>query len=255
MPVVMTIAGSDSGGGAGIQADLKVFYALKVFGTSAITCITAQNPRKVAGIAAIDPAMVALQIRTVCAAFPIRAVKTGMLYSPDIIREVARSISRHRIRNVVVDPVMIATSGGSLFQRKALKALCSNLLPVATVMTPNIQEAETLSGLKIRTLLEMRSVARMLSRKFGAACVVKGGHIRSEPGRDRDKVVDVLCVKGRLYEFRSRRVPAKSTHGTGCRFSAALTAYLARGASLVSAVSSAQRFVAASLKNSLYQVM
>jgi hydroxymethylpyrimidine/phosphomethylpyrimidine kinase len=253
MPVVMTIAGSDSGGGAGIQADLKVFAALRVFGTTAITCVTAQNPRKVAGIVALDPQMVALQIKTVCDAFPLKAVKTGMLYSADIIKSVSKAIQLNRINTVVVDPVMIATSGGNLMQRKATETLCSCLLPIASVITPNISEAETLSGLSIRTIDDMRNAAKMLCKEFGAACVVKGGHIHGKQGRDLDKVVDVLCNKGRIYEFRTKRVPVSTTHGTGCRFSAALTAYLARGTTLLSAVGRAQQFVAASLKNLLYQ--
>lgn len=245
----MTIAGSDSGGGAGIQADLKVFSALRVFGTTAITCITAQNPRKVTGIVALDPQMVALQIKTVCDAFPVRAAKTGMLYSADIIRSVAKAVKLHRIETVVVDPVMIATSGGSLFQEQAIKSLCSQLLPIATVITPNLLEAERLSGVRIHSLAGMKAAAIMLGRKYGVACVLKGGHLPGKSG----KVVDVLYAAGKVHEFTIKRVAARTTHGTGCRFSAALTAYLAAGESLVSAVRKAQQFVAMSLRNQLYQ--
>jgi len=140
-PVVMTVAGSDSGGGAGIQADLKVFYALKVFGTSAVTCITAQNPARVAGILPIDQRMVTMQIKTVLSAFRVNALKTGMLFSPEIIRAVANIIRKKDIKKIVVDPVMMATSGGRLMERKSYNVLCSHLLPLASIITPNIPEA------------------------------------------------------------------------------------------------------------------
>lgn len=252
MPVVMTVAGSDSGGGAGIQADLKVFAALNVFATTAITCVTAQNPAKVAGVDAIDSAMVALQIKTVFSAFPVKAVKTGMLYSAGVIRAVAGALARRKLNILVVDPVMVATAGGRLIQKHAFIALCSEILPLATVITPNIPEAEQLCNIRITNLDEMKNAAMTIQKKFGAACVLKGGHLDLKTGQGRDDVVDVLCCGRDVTEFRTRRVVADNTHGTGCRFSAALTAYLAKGETLNSAVGMAQKFVSHSLQDQLY---
>jgi hydroxymethylpyrimidine/phosphomethylpyrimidine kinase len=259
--VAVTVAGSDSGGGAGIQADLKTFEACGVFGTSALTCITAQNPDRVAGVAALDPDMIALQIRTVCAGFPVAAAKTGMLYAADIVGAVARAVRACRIPLLVVDPVMVATSGARLLREDAVAALCRRLLPLATVITPNLPEAEILWARPIRTLDEQRRAARELGRRFGCGCVVKGGHMgnaeREEEVSDvprsafrvpRCSVVDVLYWRGRLYAFAAPRVPAAETHGTGCTFSAALTAGLARGLDLPAAVRAAQRFVVGALR-------
>lgn len=232
----MTIAGSDSGGGAGIQADLKTFTALGVFGTSAITCLTAQNPSEVRGILAITPAMVTLQMEAISAGFRLAAAKTGMLYSAAIIEAVARAIKRRRIPWLVVDPVMIATSGARLLRRDAVSALCNRLLPLADVITPNLPEAEALCRQTIGNLRDMESAARKISTRYRAACVVKGGHL---PG---NKVVDVLFYAGRIYVFRSARLQV-ATHGTGCMFSAALTALLARGIDLPKAVRVAKHYV------------
>ena len=240
-PVVMTIAGSDSGGGAGIQADLKTFAALGVFGTSAITCLTAQNPSEVRGILAVTPAMVTLQVETICAFFRVAAAKTGMLYSAAIIEAVARTIKHRRIPWLVVDPVMIATSGKRLLRRDAVSALCNWLLPLADVITPNRPEAEALCGQTIGTLPDMESAAREIGARYHAACVVKGGHL---PG---NAVVDVLFSARRIYRFRSARLRV-STHGTGCMFSAALTALLAQGIDLPEAVRDAKRYVNGVLK-------
>ncbi len=235
-PVVMTIAGSDSGGGAGIQADLKAFTALGAFGTSAITCLTAQNPAEVRGILAATPAMVTLQIETVCAGFDVAAAKTGMLYSAAIIAAVARTIQRRHIPWLVVDPVMIATSGARLLRRDAVNALCNRLLPLADVITPNLPEAEELYGQAIESLPAMEAAARAIGARYRAACVVKGGHL---PGQT---VTDVLYHSGQIYRFRSARLKV-ATHGTGCMFSAALTAHLALGADLPAAVRGAKRYV------------
>lgn len=241
MPAVLSIAGSDSGGGAGVQADLKTFAALGVFGTTAITCVTAQNPDGVDGIAAIEPALVRMQIRSVCRGFPVAALKTGMLYSAPIIQIVAQEVRRAGIRNVVVDPVMIATSGARLLQIEAMTALQSRLLPLATVVTPNLLEAEVLAGGTIRSLAELKEAARAIATRYRIACVVKGGHL---PG---NCVIDVLCTGQVVRSFRVARQPARETHGTGCTFSAALAAFLAHGQSLAAAVANAQRFVATSL--------
>lgn len=242
LPAVLTIAGSDSGGGAGIQADLKTFMALGVYGASAITCVTAQNPDGVAGIAALAPRLVALQIRQVCWGFPIAAAKTGMLYSAAIIRAVARTVEELKIPNLVVDPVMVATSGARLLQPEAVRALRAALLPLARLITPNLPEAEALLDRRIATREEAAAAAAELSREFGTACVVKGGHLA---GRE---VWDVLADGRRLWVFKTPRVAARETHGTGCTFSAAAAALLARGRTLADAVQGAQRVVGAALR-------
>jgi hydroxymethylpyrimidine kinase/phosphomethylpyrimidine kinase len=215
VPVCLTIAGSDSGGGAGIQADLNTFAALGVFGTSAITCVTAQSPDEVTGI------------------------------EPIIIRVVAESVAAMPRCRVVVDPVMIATSGARLLRRDAVRLLCRRLIPLAAVITPNVPEAEVLGGVRIRTVNDLKSAARLISRKYGVACVVKGGHLG---GR---RIVDVLSHDDQLVAFSSDRVRVAETHGTGCCFSAALTAWLARGKALPDAVESAKRFVAGALAHAI----
>ena len=245
VPVVMTIAGSDSGGGAGIQADLKTFAALGAFGTSAITCITAQNPDQVRGVAAIDADMVALQIRTVCDGFPVAAAKTGMLYSVPIIQAVARTVAACGIDTLVVDPVMVATSGARLLREDAVAALCSDLVPLATLLTPNVPEAEILCGHDIRSVDQLRRAAREIGETFGVACVVKGGHLSGA------EIVDALYHEGVLQVFTIPRVDVSESHGTGCTFSAAVAAWLAKGAPLPEAVKQAQRFVASAMQNAL----
>ena len=244
-PVAMTIAGSDSGGGAGIQADLLTFSALGVFGTSAITCVTAQNPSSVTGIQAIDPDMVDRQIRAVCEGFPVAAAKTGMLYSSQIVKVVATNDIRQGIPILVVDPVMVAESGGRLLKEDAIDALCADLLPQARVITPNLHEAEILCGHSISSLDELRMAAREIGERFDVACVVKGGHL---PG---DEIVDVLYDGGEEQLFRSERVPVSQSHGAGCVFSAAITAYLAKGGMLNDAVGKAKEFVRQALLNAL----
>jgi hydroxymethylpyrimidine/phosphomethylpyrimidine kinase len=250
-PAVLTIAGSDSGGGAGIQADLKTFAALGVFGTTAVTCMTAQNPRRVAGVQAASARMVALQIRTVCEAFPIAAAKTGMLYSAGIVGAVAQALRSCRVGALVVDPVMVATSGAVLLRSDAVVRLCRDLFPLATVVTPNVPEAEKLWGKRIRTASDMEAAARDISRRFATACLLKGGHLnntRRGRGRGagkggRGEVVNVFAEDGRLTVHAFRAVAARETHGTGCTLSAALAAYLARGESLERAAWHAGRFV------------
>lgn len=245
IPVAMTVAGSDSGGGAGIQADLKTFAAFRVFGTSAITCLTAQNPDGVAGIEPVGPGFVALQIKTICSAFKVASAKTGMLYSSEIIAAVAESLKRLTIPALVVDPVMISTSGAALLKADAVGILTGRLIPLATVVTPNLDEAAALWGRPIRSVNDAQIAARDLSRQFRTAFVVKGGHL---PGLE---VEDVLCERGRLTVFSSRRVRARETHGTGCTFSAALSASMALGHSLRESVREAKQWVTASLRQAL----
>ena len=242
-PVALTIAGSDSGGGAGIQADIKTFAALGVFGTSAITCITAQNPSSVTGIQPIDPEMVDRQIKAVCDGFPVAAAKTGMLYSSQIIKIVAADDVRQGIPILVVDPVMVASSGARLLKTDAVDTLCKDLLPQARVITPNLNEAEILCGHVISSLDAMRAAAAEIGDRFDVACAVKGGHL---PG---DEVVDVLYDEGEEYLFKSARVQVEQSHGAGCAFSAAITAYLAKGDLLKDAVGKAKEFVRQALLN------
>lgn len=245
MPVVMTIAGSDSGGGAGIQADLKTFSALEVYGTSAITCVTAQNPHKVAGIHAIPPDEVTRQIATVCEGFPVQAAKTGMLYSAEIIRAVAQADISQGIPILVVDPVMVAASGARLLQADAIEAMRADLLPQARVLTPNLHEAEILCGHAISNVEELRAAAREIGDLFDVACVAKGGNLGGE------EVVDVLYDEGEESVFRGPRVDVKQSHGAGCSFSAALTAFLAKGYWMSDAVEQAKRYVSNSLQHAI----
>lgn len=241
-PVALTIAGSDSGGGAGIQADLKTFSALGVFGTTAITCVTAQNPDGVTGVEAVTPGLVEAQIRAVCAGFPVAAAKTGMLFSADIVRAVARAVGRENLRDLVADPVMVAASGARLLQDDALAALCDELLPRARVITPNLHEAAILLGRMPAGPDDLADAARALEVRFGAACLVKGGHLEGP------EIVDVLCEGGRVRVFRHARIEEAHTHGAGCTLSAAIAAGLARGRSLEDAVGVAQAFVRSAME-------
>jgi hydroxymethylpyrimidine kinase/phosphomethylpyrimidine kinase len=241
VPVALTIAGSDSGGGAGIQADLKTFAALGVFGTSAITCVTAQNPDAVTAIAALEPSIIERQIDAVCDGFPVAAAKTGMLYAAPIIEAVAATVKRRGIRPLVVDPVMVATSGARLLREDAIRCLCERLLPLCTVVTPNLPEAEILCGHPIRSPDELTVAAREISVRFHVACVAKGGHLAG------DAVLDVLFADGECTVFEDRRIAVQETHGTGCTFSAALTAHLALGLPLRDAAREAKAFVTRAL--------
>ncbi len=241
LPVALTIAGSDSGGGAGIQADLKTFAALDVFGTSAITCVTAQNPGEVTAVHAVEAEMVTRQIKAVCEGFPVVAAKTGMLYSAAIIRAVAAADVRQGIQVLVVDPVMVATSGARLLQPDAVDVLCAELLPQARVVTPNLHEAEILCGHAITSVDALRGAAAEIGDRFDVACVIKGGHL---PG---EAVVDVLYDEGEEFVFTAPRVDSAESHGSGCAFSAAITAFMARGMLLSDAVAKAKEFVRQSI--------
>lgn len=233
---VLAIAGSDSGGGAGIQADLRAFDAMGVRGLSAISCITAQNPRRIAAVRAVDPDMISAQVEACCEYFRVKAVKTGMLYTASAIRTAARLIKRFGFRTVVVDPVLRATSGRTLAARGAFRALCDELLPLATVITPNVPEAEMILGRRIAGRQAQEAAARELAAKYSVACVIKGGHLEG------CGVVDVLCWRGQISLFKAKRIKAQ-THGTGCAFAAALAALLAKGIDMKSAVRSAKKHV------------
>ncbi|CAM3696778.1 bifunctional hydroxymethylpyrimidine kinase/phosphomethylpyrimidine kinase [Marinicrinis lubricantis] len=246
MEVVMTIAGSDSGGGAGIQADLKTFQELGVFGTSVITALTAQNTLGVSGIFPASPEFVRQQLETVLEDLPVRAVKTGMLFSAEIIRAVANVLQAQSIQ-LVVDPVMIAKGGASLLQEDAVKALKDDLLPLAAVITPNLPEAEVLSGMRIQTAEHIEEAARRIL-SLGTACLVmKGGHWSdSHIAADR-----VYFADGRSFMMQSRRIQTRHTHGTGCTFSAALTACLGQGIDTKKSIITAKKYVQLAIEHSL----
>jgi hydroxymethylpyrimidine/phosphomethylpyrimidine kinase len=245
-PVALTIAGSDSGGGAGVQADLKTFAALGVHGTSAITCLTAQNPRGVYGVQAAKPLMVRQQIEAVFDSLRPLAVKTGMLFSAGIIAEVSDWFCRGKRPPLVVDPVMVATSGARLLQSAALRALRKKLLPLATLITPNLVEAELLLGRPLRDEEALRGAARELYERFGCAALVKGGHLRGAR-----EAVDIYFDGRRELLLGAPFVRGVSTHGTGCTYSAAMVAHLARGCKLPEAVSRAKEFITQAIAQSI----
>jgi hydroxymethylpyrimidine/phosphomethylpyrimidine kinase len=221
--VVLTIAGSDSGGGAGIQADLKTFAAFGVYGTSAITAVTAQNTRGVEAVQEIDPKIVAAQIDAVAADFPVAAVKTGMLSGAPIVLAVAATLERLSLPHLVVDPVMVSKSGAVLLKPEAIEALRLRLLPLAEMVTPNLPEAERLSGIAITDDASMREAARRLAAHGARTVLIKGGHARGAEAID-------LFHDGRNFEsFRGPRLETRNTHGTGCTLSAAIAALLALG--------------------------
>ncbi len=237
-PVVLTIAGSDSGGEAGLQADLKTFASLKVHGTCAITCVTAQNRKSVARLEPCSPRTVRAQLGAVAAAFPLSAAKTGMLFSAAIVREVTAFFQQAPSLPLVVDPVIISTSGRRLLQKPGVAMLQEMLLPLATLVTPNVAEAELLIGKKIASPEEMRAAARLIRQKFGCAALVKGGHL---PGTQ--EAVDFLCSEKGEWMFSAPRTKVKGLHGTGCTYSAAITAWLARGRPLEQAVRLAKDYI------------
>ncbi len=245
LPVALTIAGSDSGGGAGIQADLKTFASLGVHGACAITCITAQNPKRVLGIQTCEPGMVRRQIEAVWTELPPAAVKTGMLYSKELIRVVAGYFERGKAPPLIVDPVMISTSGSCLLPPAAIRALEKELLPRAVLATPNLPEAEVLARLKINSLEEVRAAAREIHRRFGCAVVVKGGHLS-----DAHQAADIFFDGQDEWLLTSPRIKGVNTHGTGCTYSAAITGYLALGCSLKAAVMLAKEYISRAIGQS-----
>lgn len=237
----LTIAGSDSGGGAGIQADLKTFAALGVFGTSALTAITAQNTLGVTAVHEIPPEIVAAQIDAVLTDIGADAVKTGMISSSEIIRVVAAKVREHGISTLVVDPVMVATSGDRLLREDAVDALRTDLLPLATVATPNLPEAAVLIGREVSSLEGMREAARAIVDLGVRSVIVKGGHLDGD-------AVDVFYDGSTFTELPARRIATTSTHGTGCTLASAIAALLARGEPLDSAISNAKVYVTAAIE-------
>ena len=240
LSVALTIAGSDSGGGAGIQADLKTFAALGVHGTSAITCLTAQNPKGVLGIQPCTPDMLRKQIEAVIAELSPKAIKTGMLFSAELVAVVAE------LDGLIVDPVMIATSGAKLIDKGAIMAIKERLLPRARLVTPNLEEAEVLIGAQIKSENDLRKAARRIHETFGCAALVKGGHLKGS-----GEAIDFFYDGRTELMLTAPLIRGLSLHGTGCTYSAAITAYLALGHSLPDAVSRAKQFITQAIVQSV----
>jgi hydroxymethylpyrimidine/phosphomethylpyrimidine kinase len=244
-PVALTIAGSDSGGGAGVQADLKTFAALGVFGTSALTALTAQNTRGVTGVWPVPASFVVAQVEAVLDDLTVRAVKTGMLGTREVVEAVAGLAAAGRLPHLVVDPVMVATSGDRLLEQPAEQAYVALLLPYAAVLTPNLLEAQALLGGSITTLDEQREAARALGALGAEVVVVKGGHAVRDSG---DDAVDVVWDGREVRDLRSPRVATDNAHGTGCTFAAAIAAGLAQGREAGVAVEAAKAYVTGALQ-------
>ena len=237
LPVALSIASSDSGCGAGIQADLLTFSACGVFGTTAIAALTAQNPQSVTACVALEPAFLEAQIDRVFNFFPVRAVKTGMLFTADLIRATAEKLRTVAIP-IVVDPVMIASSGHSLLQLDAIQVLVNELLPIATLITPNLDEAEAIMQLPARTSAERDTLATQMSQHFNTTVLLKGGHADSEV------LVDILATSdGTLAHLSANRIHKINTHGSGCTLAAAITAHLAKGCALETAVRAGHQYL------------
>lgn len=242
----LTIAGSDSGGGAGIQADLKTFQELNVFGMSVITVLTAQNTLGVQGVYPVPVETIEAQMDSVLSDIGADAVKTGMLYSAEIISRVASKLKEYKLTNIVVDPVMFAKGGTPLLQKEAMEVLKSELLPLATMVTPNIPEACELTGMKqIRNLEEMVIAARKLHDLGAKHILVKGGHL------DSGEAIDVLFDGTDWLPLRSYRIETKHTHGTGCTLASAITAELAKDRTITEATITAKEFITAAISESL----
>jgi len=246
VPVALTIAGSDSSAGAGIQADLKTFSALGVYGLTAVTCVVAEIPGKVSRIEQVSARMVRDQIEVLVKNFQIGAIKTGLLCSAEIVSAVAKAIRgikslRGRRIPLVIDPVMIASSGDRLLEAAAIDAYTDQLFPLATLITPNLDEAALLIGIKIKDREQMEKATKALASKYRAAILLKGGHLRG------DNAIDLLFHKNKLTEFSARFVRGIATHGTGCTYSAAIAAGLASGLPLEKAIRRAKKFVTKSI--------
>jgi hydroxymethylpyrimidine/phosphomethylpyrimidine kinase len=245
-PVALTIAGSDSSAGAGVQADLKTFSALGVYGLTAVTCVVAETPGSVSRIEPVSPEIVREQITLLFRHFPIAAAKTGLLYAAEIVETVARALldlsaDGAKRLPLVIDPVIVATSGDQLLEPDAIGLYEKELFPLATLLTPNLDEAEKLTGQPIRDLQAMRKAGHKMQKKYGVSIVLKGGHLSG------NHAVDLLFAGDKISEFSAPFFRGVATHGTGCTYSAAITAGLACGLKLEDAIGRAKKFVAASI--------
>lgn len=252
MHTALTIAGSDPSGGAGIQADLKTFAAFGVYGTSAITAITVQNTMGVEGIATLSADLVTAQIETLAGDFTIDATKIGMLATSAIVEAVAAAIAELELPLVVLDPVLVSSSGDRLLDDEGIQALCTELLSRVRVVTPNLPEAEVLSGRTIRSMDDARDAARIIHERGAAAVIVTGGHgfagsKNLEVRAQNSDIVDLLFDGQGFHEFRVSRIDSRQTHGTGCTYSSAIAASLALGLDLVDAAGRAQQYVSAAI--------
>jgi hydroxymethylpyrimidine/phosphomethylpyrimidine kinase len=236
LPIALTIAGSDSGGGAGVQADLKTFQAFGVFGTSAVTAVTAQNTLGVVRVHPIPPEDVRAQIDAVASDLRPAALKTGMLVTSELVSTVADAIREHALARYVMDPVMVATSGDPLLERDAVATIVGDLLPLAALVTPNLHEAAILADMSVQTMDDMRKAGRLILDLGAGAVLMKGGHLEGD-------VVDILLTGGQELTWTRPRIDTRHTHGTGCTLSAAITAALARGEELPAAVDRGIRFI------------
>lgn len=245
MKQVLTIAGSDSGGGAGIQADLKTMSANGVYGMSVITSITAQNTKGVTAVYDLPVGIIQQQLDAVFDDFDVAAVKTGMLSSAKIVEAVSRKLQQYKVANLVVDPVMVAKSGHALLHPKAVDKIKKTLIPQALVVTPNVQEAERLSGLEIRTLAVARQAAKMIHKLGCKYVLIKGGHLLVERGTD-------LLYDGRFFNmYKSEFIDTPHTHGTGCTYASAIAAQLAKGKSVADAVQAAKLYITEAIRHGL----
>lgn len=244
MKKVLTIAGSDCSGGAGIQADLKTFSALGTFGMSVIVSVVAENTCRVIDIQDITPDMIEKQIDAVFEDIEVDAVKIGMLSSPECMQAVAKKLIEYKPKNIVVDPVMYAKNGATLMQEHAANALINTIIPLADVLTPNIPEAEVITGLKISSQKDMKEAAEIIKKMGSKNVIVKGGHATGE-------ATDILYDGENFYYFNAPRVDTKNTHGTGCTYSSAIAANLALGHSIEKAVENAKKYVTTAILHSL----
>ena len=242
LPRILTIAGSDCSGGAGIQADLKTFTALGTYGESVITALTAQNTLGVQSIEPVSPIFVAAQLESVLSDVGADAAKTGMLFSRDIIIAIAKALIRYRVNNLVVDPVMVSKSGHRLLKEDAVSALRQHILPLAAVATPNIPEASLLADMAILTMKDMRTAAEKICALGARSVIVKGGHMQG------DHSSDIWFDGTNMIVFSTPRYAARHTHGTGCTFSAAIAAYLGKGLAPIEAIRSAKNFVSEAIR-------
>jgi len=244
MRKVLTIAGSDSCGGAGIQADLKTFAAHRVYGMSVITAVTAQNTQGVFGVQDISPEVIAQQIRAIFGDIEVDAVKIGMVSQCETIITIAEMLGKYRVKNIVVDPVMVSKSGYDLLQPTAKEVLIQTLFPLALVVTPNLPEAEVITGMPVKTLEHMEKAARLIYEMGPQNVLVKGGHLREE-------AVDILFNGKEIICFTHPRIDTRNTHGTGCTLSSAIAANLARGYPMEDSVSLAKKYITTAIEHSL----
>lgn len=245
--IVLSVAGSDSGGGAGLQADLKTCAALKVFGTTAVTAVTVQNSLGVDGFVCVPPETIKAQILAVGRDFSVDAVKTGMLGTCGAIMAASEALAEIRAKNIVVDPVMVAQSGDSLIDGEAVAAVKNIIVPMAAIVTPNLPEAEKLSGLGISGVEDMKAAAVEIAKSGCGAVLIKGGHLPGKP----EIITDVLLANGAFSIFEDRKIETEANHGTGCTLSSAIASELASGCDLIESVTRARKYLRAGLENGI----